>query len=322
MRSASGAWEGLSVDLWRTIAERLDIEFEWRETPLEQTLSALQRGEVDLAIAALSVTADRETVIDFSHPYYVTGLSPAFAADHESPWLATLRRFVSIEFLSAVGSLALVLLVAGFLVWVFERRANADQFGRGGVARGIGDGFWWSAVTMTTVGYGDKAPVSAGGRAVALVWMFASLIIIASFTASITASLTATELSQSQLRDKPLSRLRIGVLRGSAAEEYALSHGLKVGAFEALGEGLAAVAGGQVDTLVHDAPILRYAVRSGEVNVEIDPRILVRDDYAFAFPPGSGLREAVNLQMLDFLYEPAWQRIKARYLGSDEGQPQ
>ena len=38
--------------------------------------------------------------------------------------------------------------------------------------------FWWAAVTMTTVGYGDKTPVTTGGRIVGLVWMFTSVIVI------------------------------------------------------------------------------------------------------------------------------------------------
>ena len=109
----------------------------------------------------------------------------------------------------ALVALALVLMVAGFCIWLFERRQNAAQFGEGSVARGLGDGFWWSAVTMTTVGYGDKAPKTFGGRVVALIWMFVSLIIIASFTASIAASLTANRLAESALSSRAIGELRV-----------------------------------------------------------------------------------------------------------------
>ena len=74
--------------------------------------------------------------------------------------------------------------VVGVVMWLGERRRNQAQFG-GTAAHGIGAGLWWSAVTMTTVGYGDKAPVTILGRLLGLVWMFAAIIIISSFTAAI-----------------------------------------------------------------------------------------------------------------------------------------
>jgi voltage-gated potassium channel Kch len=64
-----------------------------------------------------------------------------------------------------------LLTVTGALIWLAERRHNEEQFRRDPAA-GIGNGIWWSAVTMTTVGYGDKAPVTLAGRVIALVWMF------------------------------------------------------------------------------------------------------------------------------------------------------
>lgn len=315
MRDTAGNWEGLSVDLWQDVADKLNIEFEWLELPLDETIARLRDGTVDVAIAAISVTAAREEFLDFSHPYYVTGLSPAFRERAASAWAATLRGFFSLEFLSAVGSLAVVLLVAGFFIWLFERKANAGQFGHGNAKRGLGDGFWWSAVTMTTVGYGDKAPITPGGRIVALVWMFVSLIIIASFTASIAASLTKNELTESLSRDRPLADMNVGVLAGSAADEQAQNRGAVVQRFDTVGAAIAALEAGDVDTVVHDSPILKYEVRASGADVRVAERVLVRDDYAFALPESSPLRNDVNLALLSILFEPAWQRIRARYLG-------
>ena len=318
MRDEAGNWEGLSVDLWQDVADERNIEFGWREATLEETIEGLRRRDIDVAIAALSVTGAREQFLDFSHPYYVTGLALAWSASGGSAWLSTLRSCFSLEFLSAVGALVIVLLAAGFAIWLFERKANAEEFGHGDPKRGLGDGFWWSAVTMTTVGYGDKSPKTLGGRVVALIWMFVSLIIIASFTASIAASLTTNELADRTLRDRPLSSLAVGVLKDSAAQEFATGRSSRVTAFATIPEAIEALADGRLDTVLHDAPILRYQVRASGLDVEVADRILVRDDYAFAFPEGSRVRNEVNLALLSILFEPVWQGIRERYLGESE----
>jgi len=50
---------------------------------------------------------------------------------------------------------------------------------------------------MTTVGYGDKAPVTLAGRVVGLLWMPASIILISGFTAAIASALTVGQLDHS-----------------------------------------------------------------------------------------------------------------------------
>lgn len=313
MKNSSGNWEGISVDLWRDVAENLGLKFEWREMPLSETLKSLREGSTDVAVAALTVTTEREKTMDFTHPYYVSGLALGHAGTTENPWMATLRGFFSMQFLSAVASLALVLLLAGFAVWLFERKANHAEFGGG--LRGLGAGFWWSAVTMTTVGYGDKSPKTTGGRVVALIWMFSSLIIIASFTATIAASLTAHRLNSDALEQRKLSELKISVLGESNADAYATRAGAKVRRFGSLDDALAAVEKGDVDAIIHDEPILRHRARTGADWLAISDRLMVRDDYSFGLRDGSPLRERLNGALLSILHEPAWQEICKRYLG-------
>jgi polar amino acid transport system substrate-binding protein len=109
-------------------------------------------------------------------------------------------QFVSFPLLKVVTALGLVLLVVGALIWACERRQNPQHFG--GNAKGVLSGFWWAAVTMTTVGYGDKVPVTIGGRIIGLLWMFTAIILISGFTASITTK-TLKKPGLSHCRGRP-----------------------------------------------------------------------------------------------------------------------
>jgi voltage-gated potassium channel len=75
----------------------------------------------------------------------------------------------------------LVLTIASTLVLQFESKSPDANITTGG------DAFWYSIVTITTVGYGDFYPVTAGGRITAMFIMFAGVGIIGSL-ASILAS--------------------------------------------------------------------------------------------------------------------------------------
>jgi polar amino acid transport system substrate-binding protein len=315
IKGADGTWGGMSIELWEQIAADLGKKYELREFSLQGLLDGLKTGSLDGAVAALTVTAEREKTIDFTHPFHTSGLGIAVSSKSKAGWLAVLERFLSFAFLKVLIVLALVLFIAGLLVWFFERRRNSEQFG-GDVPKGLGAGFWWSAVTMTTVGYGDKAPQTVGGRLVALVWMFTSVIIISSFTAAITSTLTVGQLQSKVKGPEDLPKVHVATLKGSTSEAYLKGRKIQCETYDDPIDGLKAVLDGELDAMVYDAPILRHLI-SSELNgtLQVLPQTFERQYYAIGLPQGSTLREGINQILVKKITEPQWQHILYKYLG-------
>jgi ABC-type amino acid transport substrate-binding protein len=315
MKTSDGQWTGLSIDLWRQIAAELDFRTEFRELALKQLLEGVTDGSLDAAVAAFTITPEREKNFDFTHAFYTTGLGIAVSGKVHNPWLTVAGRFISVAFLKVVSSLTLVLLGVGVLVWWFEHKKNPQQF-NGSTARGIGSGFWWSAVTMTTVGYGDKAPVTLAGRILGLIWMFVAIIIISSFTAAITSSLTVTQLETVIKGPEDLPKVTVGTMANTTSESYLKQIHIPFHSYGSPQEGLAALKEGKVQALVYDAPILRYYIHQNYIgSLEVLPYRLQRQEYGIALQPNSPLREQINVVLLQKIREKAWQDKLSQYLG-------
>ncbi len=314
VRNADGSLDGISIRLWAAIASELELRYEFKEKDLRGLLDGLTDGSLDVAVAALTVTPERERLMDFSHPFHASGLGIAVAQEPGGVW-ATVGAVLSWRLVHALGALALVLLVVGLVIWLLERRANPGQFG-GKPQEGIGAGFWWSAVTMTTVGYGDKAPVTPAGRAVAVIWMFASIITISGFTAAIASALTVERLSSHIQGPNDLPGSTVATVTGSTSAEYLTQIRTRVRHFDTPREALASVARSEADAAVYDKPIMRY-LSGGELLGQVDvlPVTFMRQDYALGLKAGSPLREDINRALLKHIASPAWDETMDKYLG-------
>jgi ABC-type amino acid transport substrate-binding protein len=308
-------WSGIAIELWHEVAEELDVGYELREMDLSGLLRAVERGEVDVAVGALTVTAERESRVDFTHPYFTAGLGIAVRGGESMDWLGSLRRFASVRFLKVMGTLAGVLLLSGLLVWLFERRKNPEMFG-GTPAQGVGAGFWWAAVTMTTVGYGDKAPLTVGGRIVALFWMFASLVVISGFTAAIASALTIGGMSSPIQGPEDLPNSRVASVDRTISGDWLRANRIRYTAHHDVQAALGALAARQADAVVYDMPILHYlAQHDAESSIHVVPRRFEIRHYALAVPQGSGLRERLNQTLPALIRGPEWSELRFRYTG-------
>jgi len=315
IKDIDGKWRGISVELWESIADDLNLKYEYQQSPDVITLmDQLKKKQADLAIGAITVTAEREKFSDFSHPFYTTGLG--IATNTESTNILSLvKGLFNWQLLQAVSGLVVLLLIIGTIIWFFEHKKNHQQFG-GNPVKGIGNGFWWSAVTMTTVGYGDKAPVTFSGRAFATVWMFASIIAISGFTAAIASAITIQQLAGAVSGPDDLPNAKVAIVNGSSSMAYLREKGIYFQGYPSTEEALTALNDGSVDAVVHDAPLLQFLIKKNHyTNVKVLGETLQRQDYAIVLESSSNLREAINRSLLKIIYSPKWSDILFKYLG-------
>lgn len=309
----NNTYSGLFVDLWEEIAAKKGYTYRYKEYDLNGLLSAVENGEVDLCINPLTVTAKRLEDFDFLQPVYISSM--AIVSPAEENWLlGFLSNFFSINFFRAILFLLLVLGVFGVLLWLAEKRSNKEQFRSG--FPGFLDGLWWSAVTMTTVGYGDKYPTTRLGKLIAIVWMFTAIITISGFTAAISSALTVEQLETSINELSDLDELNVGTVGNSSTGAFLGSHGISFTSFETVEEGLEALEKGSLQAFVYDEPILRYRVRKRQMEQthKVIPLPAGKQYYSFTVPhKHHELRKAINPMVLEIIQNERWLQVLSRY---------
>jgi polar amino acid transport system substrate-binding protein len=316
IKEPDGSWRGISIDLWSTVAGAAGYRFELLPMPFERLLPSLEEGQLDVVVGALTMTAEREARFDFSHPFYRTGLAIGVPRDGESSGLGALKGLLSWQFLGLIFGLAVLLLLVGAVLWLFERRNNQEQFG-GTPVQGLGSSFWWAAVTMTTVGYGDKAPVTLGGRLVGLVWMFAGLIMVSTFTAAVASMLTVGNLQGGIQGAEDLRRAHVASVDNTSGALYLESQRIRHSTYPNVMSAMQAVQQGEAEAVVYDLPIMQY--RNGELGrggLRLLPGTFENQSYAFALANGSPYRERINLELLRAVGEDDWAKVQRLYLGA------
>ncbi len=315
MKDADGNWSGISIELWREVAQKLGLQFRLAEEPdVQKLIEATSRGDYDVSVAAITITADRERRVDFSQPFYDTGLGIAVSVNSVSVWREITRTMISAGFLQAAGALIGISLLVGALVWLFERRHN-DDFG-GPVGRGLGASIWWSAEAMTQASTGHRGPITVAGRALAIIWMVVSIITIAVFTASVTSALTTRQMRGLVNGVEDLPGVRVGTLTNSATIGFLDGERIKHRTFAQVADGLKALETGSIDAFVYDKPLLAWTVEqhfSSSVqvlDVDFEPQ-----SYGLAMPLGRPYRKAIDVAVLQAIHDPRWKRTIFQYLG-------
>ncbi len=310
-----GQWDGLSISLWREIAERLQIEFVLVETTLEQVVRAVREG-TGSTIIGVAITPERAKSSFLTHAFESSGVG--IATRERIGLLPSVS--ASLEWMEVLQLLLLLILlffIAAVLIWICERRHEVKHF-HPRASRGIPDGMWWSVVTFATIGYGDKVPQTIAGRIVAATWILFSVVLVALFTGIIASRITLTAGAYVVTGADDLGHKRVGAVDGTLTSTILRRLGVPFERFESDPDGVDALAQGRLDAFISDYSVLHYYVEPlRERGLRVLPHPIARDFIALSFSRSlpSNLLEAIDVAMLQEIATPDWTWVRHRYLG-------
>ncbi|MGB0286628.1 MAG: ion channel, partial [Synechococcus sp.] len=233
-------------------------------------------------------------------PYYL-GKSGVLLPMRPPSILSRVQVFFGWAVISSVLVLISVLLVVGSLIWLAERNRNSEQFPRDWLP-GISSGMWFALVTLTTVGYGDKAPITRTGRGITGAWMVISLIAVSSLTASLASAFTlflsgATESGISA--PAQLNGRRVAVVEGTSGMELAQRGDMRIVSATNLRSAVQLLVNQQADALIFDRPAIRYHLKNNpDLALRLAPFTLSEETYGFVIKPDSPLRTPMDVSIL------------------------
>ena len=299
-----GVLKGYSIDLWKAVAAASGLAFETRvvET-VPELLEAVQSGAADVGVGAISITPDREKLMDFSHPFFKSGLQVMARAKGEAGAFSAFRSLLNRNVAEVVLVLILALFLISHILWVVERKINPECFPEGYV-RGVWESTWWSIATLISGGCENKAPVGVAGRLVAVVWMLGGIGLTSYITATLASAMTVNTLTAEVSGLNDLRGSRVGTIAGSSAAVLLEKSGFDVAGFNDLDAAAAALAAGQVKGVVYDSPLLRYYLSENPAaNFALVGPLFDLQDYGFALTLGSPIRKSINAALLKMLVD-------------------
>jgi polar amino acid transport system substrate-binding protein len=236
-------------------------------------------------------------------------------ATRTTSFFDTLRSIRWGDVMAILGFLGLLNLLFAHLIWLTERHHNPD-FPKS-YLRGVGEGLWWAVVTVVTVGYGDRTPKGLLGRAIAIVWMLGSVLLIANITAAITSRLTVERLQSQVSGLSDLPGKRVVTVANTTADQFLSASAIAHGTVEQVEQAYALLEAGEADAVVYDAPILNYyASTRGQGKVRMVGEVFKPEPYGIALQRNSPYRKAINRAILEIFTDGTHRQLTQRWFGT------
>jgi len=313
------SYHGYAIDLFDEVMNRLDSDQCYNYVDLPEFgkifTEQVPQGVVDVAVGAFSLTSERDEVVDFSHGFENAGLGILVKGTAEQNLGTIWNALFTGLTLKALGLFLAFLVGGGLFIYLSELLSN----------EGISNKFWlgWyqgiccAFDISSTVGFGRLEPRTIPGRLVAIVVFISGAIFVGVVIGQVSSAITIAELEHDIQSPADLRGRVVAVKKDSSGATEAKEFGARVLSFDSREEAAQAVIDGKAEAMVYDRPYLQFVVNTfGANEVAITGPLFAPQDYAYAFPPDSNLREPFNRVLLSVLEDNSFaQELREPYFG-------
>ena len=301
---------GFSIDLWEQIAQQMGVKTSYDvQESVPSLLSAVKNNKADIAVAAISITSDRDKQFDFSQPIFESGLQILVRdSQQKRDPLSSVRSIFTPALLQLMGVMLLLLLIPAHVIWFSERKHPSSMLDDHKYFPGIFHAAWWAVSTLAT--QADQMPRSAVGRIVAVIWMFTGVGFVAYFTAALTTQQTVDQLQGNIQSINDLAGKRVATATGSTSADFLRKRGISVSEVPHIEDAYKLLDADSVDAVVYDAPVLLYyAAHDGKGHAHVVGTIFRKENYGILMPQNSPYRKPINQALLKLRENGAYDEI-------------
>ena len=315
MEKSPAVYTGFSVELWEKLAATLKLNYVYVPcSTMPELIQKLESGQLDVAVTNMVVTSSRLKLIDFTQPYFNGGLRIMVNSDRRfnfARFYAALDKYGYIEiFLVFTG----ILLVLTYVVTLFQRRLTQDFPQRW--HEGLADSFYhvMSVAMNGKINYAAKT--GALGKVLAGIWLMCGVAVVAYITSSVTSIMTLNKLKNEINGAQDLNGKLVGVMKGTAAEEFCQVHQMYVKAYTDPKVAVSDLINHQIQAIVGEAASLQYYDKMHpELPITEVGSVFSDEKYAFGLPKDSGLRTELNIGLLMLQENGFLHDLQLRYFG-------
>jgi len=313
MKSDDG-YTGFEIELWEEISRDLGLDFAYYETDMDGIFKDLIEGKAQVGFSCITITDEREQLVDFSHHTLDSGLRIMVLNKKAFSLTEPIKSLFSPLVVKAMAYLVLFIIICGHVFWWVEKGKYLISMT---YFPGIFQSFWYVIVTMTTVGYGDIVPRNWVGRVMASLVMLIGIGFFGWAVAQLSSAITLQKLHSDITHHQDLRKKIVATVEGTTSVDALDDLGAVVVPVKAIDNAIEKLLQQKVDAVVFDSPtILYYAHNDDTGKLAVVGDLFDLQYYGFLFPQTSELREPVNRAFLKLQRTGQYDKIINKWFGS------
>ncbi|MGF1723671.1 transporter substrate-binding domain-containing protein [Photobacterium nomapromontoriensis] len=316
IRNTDNTYSGLAILLWEKIALELKVDYVISNHNLPELLNDVANSALNIGVSCVSITSEREEILDFSHSFYETHL--AIAIKQQGYLHAIKSILTNTNLLIALAVVFILAAIVGAIYYFLEHRVNEKLYSMRSNKAQMVEGFILGLLFITKGPFNYFEFKTLAGRVLTVILAIFTTFFIASVTAILASTFTLGLLNSDIKGPNDLANMSVGAKRGSTSSEFLIVHSIVHRTYKDIESLLTALNNEEINAVVADDAILKYLIKKSKEagnyeNLMVLPYRFEKQNYGLVIENNSPHREKLNRALLKIRQSPEWRQALHEY---------